>query len=96
MVLGLPTASQTLATACFSQDMYLAASYILIIGFLTSMSSLLSDLLLAAVDPRVRFGGVSAAQMAHYGRPGQHTVAMEHKTHLSGDRRGWAAPAQAG
>ena len=41
--------------------MYLATSYILIIGFLTSMSSLLSDLLLAAVDPRVRFGGVSAA-----------------------------------
>jgi peptide/nickel transport system permease protein len=40
------------------QDMFVAGAYILIIGFLTAVGSLISDLLLAVVDPRVRFGSV--------------------------------------
>ena len=56
MVFGLPTASPTFYGACRAQDVYLAGSYILIIGALTSLSSMLSDTLLATADPRIRFG----------------------------------------
>ena len=56
MVFSLPTASPTFYRACISQDVYLAGSYVLIIGALTSLSTMLSDILLAAVDPRIRFG----------------------------------------
>jgi peptide/nickel transport system permease protein len=41
--------------------MYTAGAYILILGFLYSLGSLLSDLLLAAIDPRIRFGSMEAA-----------------------------------
>ena len=58
MVFSLPTASPTFYVACLSQDVYLAGSYVLIIGALTSLSTMLSDILLAAVDPRIRFGSV--------------------------------------
>jgi peptide/nickel transport system permease protein len=56
MILSVPTASQAMVTACFAQDMYLASSYVLITGALTSVSSMLSDFLLAALDPRIRLG----------------------------------------
>jgi peptide/nickel transport system permease protein len=56
MVLSLPTAGLTLVTALFMQDLYLAGAYILITGTLTSIGSLLSDILLAALDPRIRLG----------------------------------------
>ena len=55
IVLNLPTAGPVLFRALLSQDMFLAGSYILIIGTLTLLGSLLSDILLAAVDPRIRF-----------------------------------------
>jgi peptide/nickel transport system permease protein len=58
MVFSLPMAGHAFATACFAQDVYLAGSYVLIIGALTSLSSMLSDILLAALDPRIRFGKV--------------------------------------
>jgi len=35
--------------------MYLAGTYVLIAGALTSTGSLVSDVLLAALDPRIRF-----------------------------------------
>ena len=38
-----------------SQDMYLAGSFILILSALTVIGTLISDLLLAAVDPRIRY-----------------------------------------
>jgi peptide/nickel transport system permease protein len=38
--------------------MYVAGAYILIIGALTSIGALVSDILLAVVDPRIRFGSV--------------------------------------
>ncbi len=39
------------------QDMYLAGSFILILSVLTVLGTLLSDILLAVLDPRIRYGG---------------------------------------
>jgi len=61
IVLNLDTAGPILWRALMSQDMYTAGAYILIIGTLTAVGSLVSDLLLAAIDPRVRFGGLEAS-----------------------------------
>ena len=55
IVLNLPTAGPLLLRALVSQDMYLAGSFILLMGFLTLVGMLISDLLLAALDPRIRF-----------------------------------------
>jgi peptide/nickel transport system permease protein len=41
--------------------MYTAGAYILILGTLTAVGSLLSDILLAVIDPRIRFGNLEAA-----------------------------------
>lgn len=60
IVLNLPTAGPILWRALMSQDMFLAGSYILISGTLTAVGSLISDVLLAVVDPRVRFGRLEA------------------------------------
>ena len=58
IVLNLPTAGPALYTSLTAQDMYMAGAYILIIGALTAISSIFSDILLAMSDPRIRFGGV--------------------------------------
>jgi peptide/nickel transport system permease protein len=42
--------------ALISQDMYLAGSFILLLSLLTVMGTLVSDILLAWVDPRIRMG----------------------------------------
>jgi peptide/nickel transport system permease protein len=55
IVLNLPTAGPLLLRALISQDMYLAGSFILLMGVLTLVGMLISDLLLAALDPRIRF-----------------------------------------
>ncbi len=60
IVLNLDTAGPMLWRALMTQDMYTAGAYIVIVGFLTAIGSLISDLLLAAIDPRVRFGGLEA------------------------------------
>jgi peptide/nickel transport system permease protein len=39
-----------------SQDMYLAGAFVLLISTLTIIGILLSDLLLAWLDPRIRYG----------------------------------------
>jgi peptide/nickel transport system permease protein len=61
IVLNLNTAGPVLWRALLQQDMYTAGAYILILGFLYTFGSLLSDLLLAAIDPRIRFGAMEAA-----------------------------------
>jgi peptide/nickel transport system permease protein len=61
IVLNLDTAGPVLWRALMGQDMYTAGAYILIIGALTAFGSLISDVLLAVVDPRVRFGAVEGA-----------------------------------
>jgi peptide/nickel transport system permease protein len=56
LVLSLPTAGLTFMTGLFMQDLYLVGAYVLITGALTSIGSLLSDVLLATLDPRIRLG----------------------------------------
>lgn len=54
VVLGLQTEGPMLLRALTSQDMYLAGSFILLLSTLTVMGTLISDILLAIVDPRIR------------------------------------------
>jgi peptide/nickel transport system permease protein len=54
IVLSLQTTGPLLFTALVNQDMYLAGSFILLLSTLTVIGTLLSDLLLAWVDPRIR------------------------------------------
>jgi peptide/nickel transport system permease protein len=56
MVLSLKTTGPMLLRALSNQDMYLAGSFILLLSTLTVIGTLLSDLLLAWVDPRIRIG----------------------------------------
>ena len=59
VVLGLPTTGPLLLRALTSQDMYLAGSFLLVLSALTVIGTLISDILLAVVDPRVRFEGAA-------------------------------------
>jgi peptide/nickel transport system permease protein len=54
IVLSLQTTGPMLFTALTTQDMYLAGSFIMLLSALTVIGTLLSDLLLAWVDPRIR------------------------------------------
>jgi peptide/nickel transport system permease protein len=54
IVLNLPTAAPLLLQSLMAQDMYLAGSFVLLICALTLVGSLVSDILLALVDPRIR------------------------------------------
>ena len=55
IVLNLPMAGPLLLRALVSQDMYLAGAFILILSALTLVGMLISDILLALLDPRIRF-----------------------------------------
>jgi peptide/nickel transport system permease protein len=55
VVLDLPTTGPLLLDALMSQDMYLAGSFIMILSALTVLGTLISDVLLALVDPRIRY-----------------------------------------
>jgi peptide/nickel transport system permease protein len=55
VVLDLPTTGPLLLDALMSQDMYLAGSFIMILSALTVIGTLISDILLAVVDPRIRY-----------------------------------------
>ncbi len=54
IVLSLQTTGPMLYQGLVSQDMYLAGSFVLLLSTLTVIGTLLSDLLLAWVDPRIR------------------------------------------
>jgi peptide/nickel transport system permease protein len=56
VVLNLPMTGPLLLRALIAQDMYLAGSFILMLSVLTVVGTLLSDLLLAWLDPRIRLG----------------------------------------
>jgi peptide/nickel transport system permease protein len=43
-----------LLSALLSQDMYLAGSFLMMLSTLTVLGTLLSDILLAWIDPRIR------------------------------------------
>ena len=54
IVLNLPTAGSMLYQALLQQDQYVAAGFILLLSTLTVVGTLISDLLLAWLDPRIR------------------------------------------
>jgi peptide/nickel transport system permease protein len=54
VVLSLPTVGPLLLDALFFQDMYLAGSILFILSLLTLIGTLISDILLAVADPRIR------------------------------------------
>jgi peptide/nickel transport system permease protein len=55
VVLSLQTTGPLMWRALRSQDMYLAGSFLLMLSILTVISTLLSDIVLAAMDPRIRY-----------------------------------------
>jgi peptide/nickel transport system permease protein len=55
VVLSLPTTGPLLLEALRNQDMYLAGSFILFLSSLTIVGTLISDILLAWLDPRIRY-----------------------------------------
>lgn len=55
VVLALPTMGPVLLQSLLAQDMFLAGSIILLVGAMTIIGTLLSDILLVWADPRVRF-----------------------------------------
>lgn len=59
IVLSLETTGPLLIKALQSQDMYLAGSFLMFLAFLTVVGVLISDIALAALDPRIRLEGES-------------------------------------
>jgi peptide/nickel transport system permease protein len=55
VVLSLPTTGPLLLQALTTQDMYLAGAFILLLSALTLIGTLVSDILLAWLDPRIRY-----------------------------------------
>ena len=53
-VMSLPTIGPLLLRALISQDMFMAGAILLILTVLTLVGTLISDLILAAMDPRIR------------------------------------------
>ncbi|MHB2167000.1 ABC transporter permease [Alsobacter sp. R-9] len=56
LVLSLPTVGPVLLQALKQQDQYLAGFILMFVAVLTVVGMLISDLLLAVLDPRIRFG----------------------------------------
>jgi peptide/nickel transport system permease protein len=54
LVLGLPTVGPLLLRALVAQDMLLAGTIVLLLGVLTVIGTLISDILLMLLDPRIR------------------------------------------
>jgi peptide/nickel transport system permease protein len=56
VVLGLQTIGPALLTALKSQDQFLAGFVLMFVAFLTLIGTMISDLLLVLLDPRIRYG----------------------------------------
>ncbi|HUU21012.1 MAG TPA: ABC transporter substrate-binding protein [Phycisphaerae bacterium] len=57
MVLSLPTVGPLMLNALMSEDMYLAGSMLMVLSLLGVLGTLVSDLLLLWLDPRIRYEG---------------------------------------
>jgi peptide/nickel transport system permease protein len=57
VVLSLPTLGPVLLKSMIQEDVYLAGFIVMILGVLTVIGTLLSDILLAVVDPRIKLTG---------------------------------------
>lgn len=53
-VLGIPTTGPILLEGIMNQDMYVAGAIVMLLSALTVVGTLISDLLLALLDPRIR------------------------------------------
>ena len=54
LVIGIPTLGPVLLEALLAQDLFLASSIIMILSALTVIGTLISDIVLAWLDPRIR------------------------------------------
>ena len=54
VVLGLPTEGPLLLRALLAEDMFVSATIVLLLGTLTVIGTLMSDILLGILDPRIR------------------------------------------
>src|SRR5690349_7340921 len=54
LVLGLPTVGPLLLKALIAQDMFLAGTIVLLLGVMTVIGTLISDIVLIWIDPRIR------------------------------------------
>lgn len=54
-VLNLPTVGPIILEATLAQDMYLAGAFVLLLSTLTLVGTLISDVMLAWLDPRIRY-----------------------------------------
>ena len=54
IVLSLPTVGPLLLKALLAQDMFLAGTMVLLLGIMTVIGTLISDILLVWIDPRIR------------------------------------------
>jgi peptide/nickel transport system permease protein len=61
VVLGLPTTGPLLLQALMNQDMYLAGGMLMLMSALTVVGTLVSDILLILLDPRIKLGSGEAA-----------------------------------
>ncbi|MEX3314110.1 ABC transporter permease [Sulfitobacter sp. PS-8MA] len=57
VVLGLQTIGPYLLTALKSQDQFLAGFVLMFVALLTLIGTMISDMLLVLLDPRIRYGG---------------------------------------
>ena len=57
IVLSLPTEGPLLYAALLGEDFFVSATILFILGALTVIGTLLSDIALAALDPRIRYVG---------------------------------------
>ncbi len=57
IIMSLPTVGPLMLQALMSQDMYFAGSMLMVLSLLTVFGTLVSDLLLLTLDPRIRFQG---------------------------------------
>lgn len=55
IVLSLPTTGPLFFKALMSQDMYLAGTFVMMLSILTVIGTLISDIMLAWLDPRIRY-----------------------------------------
>jgi peptide/nickel transport system permease protein len=55
-VLNLPTIQSTYLTATLQQDVFLAGAILILIAITVMIGNLISDVMLAWLDPRVRYG----------------------------------------
>ena len=60
MVLSLPMVGPTLLDALVAEDTYLAGSMLMLLSLLGVVGTLVSDLLLLWLDPRIRLGGAAS------------------------------------